>query len=129
LLFFPLLNLATGTSLPLAIVSPVVCITREIYLENFDNWWDRHQLKYESIGIAKQEFEKFSMKKGFSKGDIIFIVRANPEKLKIGDVIIFNAGQANPIIHRIISIRQENGEYIFSTMEIITMVNLLLKQI
>ena len=28
----------------------------------------------------------------------------------------FNAGQQNPIIHRIINIRQENGNYIFSTM-------------
>jgi signal peptidase I len=114
--FFPLLNLATGTSLPLAIVESCSMYHTGNIFGNFDNWWDRHQLKYESIGIAKQEFEKFSMKKGFSKGDIIFIVRANPEKLKIGDVIIFNAGQANPIIHRIISIRQENGEYIFSTM-------------
>lgn len=114
--FFPLLNLATGTSLPLAIVESCSMYHTGNVFGNFDNWWDRHDLKYQDININKSEFESFSLKKGFSKGDIIFIVRANPEKLKIGDVIIFNANEANPIIHRIINIRQENGKYIFSTM-------------
>ena len=115
-IFFPLLNLATGTSLPLAIVESCSMYHAGNIFGNFDNWWDRHDLKYQDLNINKSEFESFSLKKGFSKGDIIFIVRANPEKLKIGDIIIFNANEANPIIHRIINIRQENGKYIFSTM-------------
>jgi signal peptidase I len=115
-IFFPLLNLATGTSLPLAIVESCSMYHSGNIFGNFDNWWTRHDLKYQDLNIDKSKFEKFSIKKGFSKGDIIFIVRAVPEKLKIGDVIIFNAGQTNPIIHRIVSIRQEDGKYFFSTI-------------
>ena len=83
---------------------------------NFDNWWERHELKYEDLNINLAEFENFPLKKGFNKGDIIFIVRAKPEKLKIGDIIIFNSNQKNPIIHRIVRISQEDGQYIFSTI-------------
>ena len=52
---------------------------------------------------------------GFNKGDILFILGTKPEKLEIGDVIIFSAGTGTPIIHRIINIEQKNNEYIFST--------------
>ena len=114
--FFPLLNLATGTSLPLAIVESCSMHHTGNVFSNFDNWWDRHDSKYENFNINKSEFEEFILKKGFSKGDILFIVKAKPEKIKIGDIIIFNAEQKNPIIHRIIKIKQENGEYIFSTI-------------
>jgi signal peptidase I len=114
--FFPLLNLATGTSLPLAIVESCSMYHSGNIFGNFDNWWDRHDVKYNDFSVEKSEFEDFALKKGFSKGDIIFIVRARPEKLKIGDVIIFDSNQKNPIIHRLISIKQENGKYIFSTI-------------
>lgn len=114
--FFPLLNLATGTSLPLAIVESCSMYHDGNIFSNFDNWWERHDSKYGTLGINKAEFETFSMKRGFSKGDILFIVKAKPEKLKIGDIIIFNAEQKNPIIHRIIKIKQQNGQYVFSTI-------------
>lgn len=115
-IFFPLLNLATGTSLPLAIVESCSMYHTGNVFDNFNNWWDRHDLKYGNLEINKTEFESFNLKRGFSKGDILFIVKAKPEKIKIGDIIIFNAGQQNPIIHRVIKIKQENGNYIFSTM-------------
>jgi signal peptidase I len=114
--FFPLLSLATGTSLPLAIVESCSMYHKGNVFDNFNNWWERHDSKYGNIEIEKSKFESFNFKRGFSKGDILFIVKAKPEKLKIGDVIIFNAGQQNPIIHRIINITHENGEYVFSTM-------------
>jgi hypothetical protein len=115
-IFFPLLNLATGTELPLAIVESCSMHHSGNLFGSFDNWWERHNSKYESLGISESEFKEFPLKKGFSKGDIIFIIRAKPEKLEVGDVIIFDINQRNPIIHRIINIRQENGEYIFSTI-------------
>jgi hypothetical protein len=115
-IFFPLLNLATGTSLPLAIVESCSMYHSGNIFGNFDNWWDRHDMKYGNLNIDKTEFQDFTLKKGFSKGDIIFIIRARPEKLKVGDVIIFESNQRNPIIHRIISIKQEDGKYIFSTI-------------
>jgi signal peptidase I len=115
-LFFPILNLATGTSLPLAIVESCSMYHSGNAFGNFDNWWEEHDSKYEKFDINKSEFESFIMKKGFGKGDILFIVKAKPEKVKIGDVVIFNADQKNPIIHRIISIKQKDGKYIFSTI-------------
>jgi hypothetical protein len=114
--FFPILNLATGTSLPLAIVESCSMHHTGNVLDNFDNWWDRHDSKYENMGINKTKFESFILKRGFSKGDILFIIRAKPEKIKVGDIIIFNGGQQNPIIHRVMSVKQVNGEYTFSTM-------------
>lgn len=115
-IFFPLLNLVTGTTLPLAIVESCSMHHSGNIFGNFNNWWERHEIKYENFNIDKTEFQEFTLKKGFSKGDIIFIIRAKPEKLEIGDVIIFNSNQKNPIIHRLIDIRQENGKYIFSTI-------------
>jgi signal peptidase I len=87
-IFFPLLNLATGTSLPLAIVESCSMYHSGNIFGNFDNWWDRHDLKYTNFNISKSEFDTFTLRKGFSKGDIIFIVKAKPEKLKVGDIII-----------------------------------------
>ncbi len=115
-IFFPLLNLVTGTTLPLAIVESCSMHHSGNIFGNFNNWWERHEIKYENFNIDKTEFQEFTLKKGFSKGDIIFIIRAKPEKLEIGDVIIFNSNQKNPIIHRVIDIRQENGKYVFSTI-------------
>lgn len=115
-IFFPLLNLVTGTSLPLAIVESCSMYHSGNMLGNFDSWWERHEIKYQNFDIEKTEFKEFTLKRGFSKGDIIFIVRAKPEKLEVGDVIIFNSNQKNPIIHRVIDITQENGKYVFSTI-------------
>ncbi len=114
--FFPLLNLVTGTSLPLAIVESCSMYHSGNIFSNFDNWWNRHDTKYLELGIEEIEFSEFSFKRGFNKGDILFIVGTKPEKLEIGDVIIFEASQANPIIHRIINIKEEQDNYIFSTI-------------
>jgi signal peptidase I len=115
-IFFPLLSLITGTSLPLAIVESCSMYHKADMFGSFNNWWERHDSKYDELNIDKTEFSDFTLRKGFNKGDILFIVRAKPKKLEVGDVIIFNAEQRNPIIHRIISIKQEGEKYIFSTM-------------
>jgi len=112
-IFFPVLNLTTGTSLPLAIVESCSMHHKGNVFSNYDSWQDRHENKY-SFDI--NEFKEFNFKRGFSKGDILFIVGKKPEKLEVGDVIIFDGGQKNPIIHRIVEIKHENGEYLFSTM-------------
>ena len=116
-IFFPLLRLSTGTALPLAIVESCSMYHSGDLLSNFDQWWTRHDEKYSNLNISKNEFSTFSLKDGFNKGDILLIIKANPDKLKVGDVIIFNSntGRKNPIIHRIINITEKNGEKIFST--------------
>lgn len=115
-IFFPLLSLATGTALPLAIVESCSMYHDGNIFSNYNNWWERHDKKYTNLEITKEEFDNFGFKHGFNKGDILFIVGKKPEKIKIGDVIIFEGGYRNPIIHRVMSIRQEEGKYIFSTI-------------
>jgi len=116
-IFFPVLSLATGTALPLAIVESCSMYHQGNILSNFNEWFQRHDSKYSELGIIKDEFQKFNFNKGFSKGDILFIVGTNPNKLKIGDVIIFKSGtRKTPVIHRIIEIKEENGKRIFTTI-------------
>ena len=116
-IFFPVLSLATGTSLPLAIVESCSMYHQGGSFSNFDAWWDNHEEKYTEVGINEVGFKEFPLKKGFNKGDILFIARANPEKIRVGDVIIFTANQRNPIIHRVIEIKEnQDGTKVFSTM-------------
>jgi len=110
------MSFATGTELPLAIVESCSMYHKGNLLSNFDNWWENHEPKYSPYIINELDFQDFIFKKGFNKGDILFIIEAKPEKLEVGDVIIFQSNQKTPIIHRIIEIKKENNEYLFSTM-------------
>lgn len=137
-IFFPGLSLIQGTSLPLAGVesssmdhsSLKYCLSYNSKAEcteyssdyeicgkkfnskinfNLDKYWETCGSWYETKGVSKQEFSKFSMKNGFSKGDIIIVWgRFTP---KVGDIIIFKPNKDSfaprPIIHRIIKIENE----------------------
>ena len=115
-IFFPGLSLVTGTSLPLAIVESCSMYHDGNLISNSDLWFERHDGKYSAFEIGKKDFNNFIFKKGLNKGDILFVVGINPDKVKIGDVIIFNANQKNPIIHRVVSIKEKDGKKIFSTI-------------
>jgi len=116
-IFFPSLSFITGTQLPLAIVESCSMFHSGNLLSNYDNWWQQNEIKYSQFGITKTQFDKFIFKKGFNKGDILFIVGTKPEKINVGDIIIFNSGyQSTPIIHRVMRIEKNNDEYTFSTM-------------
>ena len=115
-IFFPVLSLVTGTVLPLAIVESCSMYHEGNLFSDYDNWWQKHDSKYSAYQIEKEKFKDFIFKNGFNKGDILFIIGAKPSKLDIGDVIIFNANQRNPVIHRIIKINEQSGEYTFSTI-------------
>ncbi|MCX6746607.1 MAG: signal peptidase I [Candidatus Pacearchaeota archaeon] len=116
-IFFPVLNFATGTSLPLAIVESCSMYHQGNVFSNFNNWFGRHDAKYQGFDISKDKFGDFWFKRGFSKGDILFLIKASPEKLKVGDVIAFISGnKKTPVIHRIIKIEEENGIRTFTTI-------------
>ncbi len=115
-IFFPFLELTTGTALPLVIVESCSMYHQGNLISNFDNWWNKHETKYSEFEVNKNLFEEFYFKKGFNKGDILFVTKAKPEKIKVGDVIIFEASYKNPIIHRVIEIKKENNKFIFSTI-------------
>jgi len=115
-IFFPTLSLLTGTALPLAIVDSCSMYHKGNLLSNFDSWWTTHEWKYTPYNINNETFKDFRLDNGFNKGDILFMIKANPEKLKVGDIIIFEGGQKNPIIHRIMKIEKREDKYFFSTM-------------
>jgi len=116
LVFFPVLSLLTGTILPLAIVESCSMYHDGNLLSDYNQWWEGHNSKYSNFDLTKESFDEFRFKKGLNKGDILFIIGTKPKNLKVGDVIIFNTNQRNPIIHRIININEQNGIYTFSTI-------------
>ena len=96
-IFFPLLSLITGSSLPLVVVESC-----SMYHEaNFDDWWFQNSAWYGQMGINKSDFESYPFKTGLNKGDII--ITWDYGKFKKGDIIIFSAPTQYPLIHRIIS--------------------------
>jgi hypothetical protein len=115
-IFFPFLSLVTGTPLPLAIVESCSMYHQGNLFSNVDRWWDSHEEKYKDYVINELDWKEFTLKNGFNKGDILFIINPNPDNLEVGDIIIFNANQRNPIIHRIVEIREVDGERLFSTI-------------
>lgn len=115
-IFFPTLGFITGTSLPLAIVESCSMYHDGNLFSDSDAWWDRHERKYAFFLINSLDFQEFPFQKGFNKGDILLIIRAKPENLEEGDVIIFNSNQKNPVIHRIIDVREEDGKRVFATI-------------
>lgn len=127
-IFFPTLSFIMGTSLPLAGVESSsmdhqiikddsgrynLCgrefdSSEDEYI-NFNEYWTICGEWYQDIGIEKESFNKFSLKNGFRKGDIIIVWgRFTP---KIGDVIIFRPNiestAPRPIVHRIVDIENE----------------------
>ncbi len=122
-IIFPLLSLILGTSLPLVVVESYSMHHQGSFIgsviqdkNHFDSWWQSVGDWYEQKGIEKQETSKWSFKTGFDKGDIMVIKGKEPEQLKKGDVIVFNAGEKHPIIHRIVKVElMSDGERVFST--------------
>lgn len=97
-IFFPLLSLITGTSLPLVVVESCSMY----HSSSFDSWWPSNSAKYTNHNISTEEFSSFPLKNGLNKGDIVIVWgHSSYEK---GDIIIFAAPTENPIIHRLMRI-------------------------
>ena len=105
--FFPLMSLLLGSSLPLVVVES----GSMEHNGDFDSWWQEKGQWYIDHNITKAQFEAYPMKNGFNKGDIILTKGIDtPQR---GDVIIFKTVmQTTPIIHRIIN---QNEDLTFAT--------------
>lgn len=114
--FFPFFSFVTGTSLPLAIVESCSMYHQGNLFSDYNSWFDRHDSKYSSFNIDKNEFQEFKFKNGFNKGDILLVVGVKPEEVKIGDIIIFNALAKHPVIHRVVGITERDGVRVFETI-------------
>lgn len=100
LIFFPTLGLIFSTSMPSLIVES----ESMIHQGNFDTWWQDYGWWYVEYNITKADVEKWPYKNGIEKGDIVILKgeRSGKYNINIGDVIIFDAKQRLPIIHRVI---------------------------
>jgi len=135
-IFFPGLSFIMGTPLPLAGVESSSMDHQFIKYQtnkyelcgnslnkenlkklNFNEYWEFCGEWYEDKEITQDKFEKFPLKNGFSKGDIVIVWgRFTP---KIGDIIIFQANKESlaprPIVHRIVKINNENNKLTIGT--------------
>jgi len=125
-LVYPLLGLILGTGFPIvAVVSESmehglynnqICGQDVNNLkESFDNYWKSCGSWYEQRGITKEQFRSFRFSDGFTKGDVIILWRANRNNLNLGDILVFQGGKPQPIIHRVVKITQEDGQYYYQT--------------
>ena len=115
---YPVLAIVLGTPFPIvAVVSEsmedgvhndIICgQSFPEFRDSFDNYWDVCGSWYENRGISKDEFRAFPFKNGFDKGDVIVLWR--PTNIEVGDILVFQANKAQPIIHRVVNI--SNGFY------------------
>ena len=79
-----------------------------------DKFWVICGSFYTDYNITQSDFETYSFKNGFNTGDIIVLVGKKPEKIEIGDVIVFMSHQKDPIIHRVIN-KAYDDDYHFRT--------------
>ncbi|MBU0979610.1 MAG: signal peptidase I [Nanoarchaeota archaeon] len=118
---YPGIGLAFGTTHPIV---AVVSGSME-HPGGFDKWWAEpascsfgactQEGWYKEHAVSRETFRRFSMKNGFNKGDIIILFGAKPERLVIGDVIVFRSGRPDPIIHRVVKKTWFNDHYLFQT--------------
>lgn len=128
-IFYPGLSLVLGTTHPVvAIVSgsmehkvvvsnkfPEICgsYQEETAKLNLDEYWSFCGPWYEdNVDISKEKFKDFDFKNGMNIGDVVVLTRANPNKLEVGDVIVFiqkENPRKEPIIHRIVKIENTSS--------------------
>ena len=106
-----------GLGLLLSTSYPVVAVVSESmeHKMNFDDWWNKNGDWYLENDISKEEFEKFSLKNGFNKGDIMILIGKDVKNLDLGDVIVFRGNRKDPIIHRIVDKNSDNNVINFQT--------------
>ncbi|MBI5398058.1 signal peptidase I [Candidatus Woesearchaeota archaeon] len=118
---YPGLGLILNTSYPIV---AVVSGSME-HDGSFDKWWSSSALcgqkscsqeeYYLQEGITREDFQEFPFENGFNIGDIMILYGTTPEDVRVGEVIVFRSFRADPIIHRVITVKEKNGEASFTT--------------
>ena len=106
-----------GLGFMLSTSYPIVAVVSSSMEHNadFDEWWSKAGVWYSRNDITKDDFLGFSLRNGFNKGDIMVLQGRKPKDIKIGDVIVFRSRRPDPIIHRVVEKREEDGTYYFKT--------------
>ncbi len=106
-----------GLGLVLSTTHPIVAVVSSSMEHDagFDKWWQENENFYRGFNINRDEFSEFRFKNGFNKGDIMVLGSGRPEKIDVGDTIVYMSGRPDPIIHRVIEKKQVDGEWVFQT--------------
>ncbi len=119
-IIYPGIGLAMGTSLPIVAVVSSSMEHHGVWQQNpayCENNYCVQEEWYLEKNITPTTFSSFSFTKGFNKGDIMIIVGRKPNEIKVGNVIVFQAGKNYPIIHRVVAIHKNEttGKYVYET--------------
>jgi len=110
-LLYPGLGLLLGTTHP---VVAVVSESMEHNPGNFEQWWSGKESQYAEYNIKKEMFEKYKLKNGFNKGDLVVLTK--PKNVRGGDIIVFQSTINNePIIHRVVFTKEIAGKVTYQT--------------
>lgn len=82
---------------------------------SLDEYWNDCGQWYDNNDITKDQFRTFPFKNGFNKGDIMILAGKSPEKIAVGDVIVYNGRLKDPIIHRIVKTTQLGDTFTYKT--------------
>ncbi len=109
-IIYPGLGLLLGTSYP---VVAVVSGSMEHGGFAFDDWWRLNEAYYKNLNISKTEFSTYFLLNGFNKGDLMVLKGA--KNVSRGDILVFRGDRNQPIIHRVVVARRENGTLFIQT--------------
>lgn len=119
-IFFPLLSLIFASPLPLVVVESGSMHHPGSFLGNifstqtsFNEWWTQSSNWYLENNINKEKASSWKLRTGLEIGDIVLI--SGRGTIKVGDIIVFQANQVYPIIHRVINITEVDNELVYST--------------
>jgi len=108
---YPGLGLILSTSHP---VVAVVSSSMEHNM-NLETWWEENNGWYMENGIDEEDFETYSFRNGFNKGDIMVLVGKDAENIEVGNVIVFRSSKKDPIIHRVVKKFENDNDIYFQT--------------
>ncbi len=133
-IIYPMIGLILGTGYPIvAVVSESMehrakCTSDDCSLAKLcgqsvnkgghfglNGYWEICGEWYEEHNIPLDNFEEYSFKDGFNKGDVILLVGKKAKDIKIGDVVVFDGNLNYPIIHRVVDKWKEDKVYYFTT--------------
>ncbi len=75
---------------------------------DLDFFWETCGAFYTNKGITKEEFSDFPFSGGFNTGDIMILKGKDPEDIKVGDILVYWGNQFDPIIHRVVDIKNSS---------------------
>ena len=123
---YPIVAIVSG-SMEHKVVGHRICDKAIVDVESmgldFDEFWSFCGSYYEkNYNISSGDFLKFEYKNGLNIGDVMVLYGKNPEKIDVGEVLIFIPEdrsffeQKGPVIHRVVNKWQDdNGRWFFAT--------------